>query len=569
MEKKYSKLQLAAIVLLLLSLTAQALTGMFHSSVVWDEPAFIGQGKAIFSTGYMSFMILADHPPLSYYISSIPLIPLKFDEKIWDKKELFKIGYDVLFNSGYNYKKILILSRFPFLILSVISALYVLKWAAEAYGPKSGIFALFLYSFNPSIISYSGLATADFTVAAMIFIATYYFWKYLNEQSVKNILLTAIFFGLAQLSKITAFVLVPLFAIIGFVAVRNNKKIKLNKILKHFAVMILIAFFLMWAFHKFQFGTMSNNLPQIYYADKARQELGKIPVIPNQLLFVYDKVPLPMPIYFGMVGNVVYLSSQEKENFVFGEITNKSIWYMGLLSFLLKTPIPLLIMLAIIFIFFKKLKLDKLTSLTLIIPIVLIFITFSANNKLSGIRHLLAIYPFIFVLAGSITNIRMKRRNAIVYSLSLLYLLSALLVAPYYLSYMNILAGGPANAYKIMVGANIDQGQELLGLKDFMQKNNIGKIKLSYWGSVDPKNYGINYEYLPSPYFQPWQNNYTHIVQPNTRVQEDCSERKGWIAISVTNLQNVHLANKECYDWLKKYEPVKRIGYSIFVYDVK
>jgi hypothetical protein len=40
------------------------------------------------------------------------------------------------------------------------------------------------------------------------------------------------------------------------------------------------------------------------------------------------------------------------------------------------------------------------------------------------------------------------------------------------------------------------------------------------------------------------------------------------LAISATNLQNVYFSDKQFYDWLKKYEPVDKIGYSIFIYDL-
>ena len=52
-----------------------------------------------------------------------------------------------------------------------------------------------------------------------------------------------------------------------------------------------------------------------------------------------------------------------------------------------------------------------LTNISLTIPIILIFVLFSINNKLSGIRHMLAIYPFIFILAGNVVNIKLKKKS--------------------------------------------------------------------------------------------------------------------------------------------------------------
>ena len=46
----------------------------------------------------------------------------------------------------------------------------------------------------------------------------------------------------------------------------------------------------------------------------------------------------------------------------------------------------------------------------------------------------------------------------------------------------------------------------------------------------------------------------------------------GLIAISATNLVGVYLdgygQGKDLFKWLRAYEPVVRIGHSIFVYDI-
>lgn len=567
--KQYSKSQILIIILLILFMLMQEIFGMLNNSVTLDEMCYVGAGKAIFSTGYMGYMLMIFHPPLAYYLSSIFLIPLKFDEKIWQNSQCLRIGHDVLFESQYDPDKILFMSRLPFIFLSIILAIYVLKWSTELYGKKSGLIAVFLYSFSPSIIAYSGLATLDFTVAAMIFIATYYFWKLIKEQSKKNIILTGLFLGFALLSKVTAIILIPLFIIVGLISYYRNGNLKL----KNLIIIFLISFTLILLFYKFQFGTLSNSIPIDYYNEKTKSELSKVPYVSNYLLYIYDNVPVPVPSYFRSMGNIFYLSVQQKYHFIFGNITNERVWYFAILTFILKTNVSLLIMIALIFILSKKIiKADLMTSLILALPILFIFIVFSISNKIAGINHIMAVYPFIFVLTSNLINARIKRKNLLHISIAFLlfsYGLSTLMVSPHYLSYFNILSGGPANAYKIMVGANIDQGQELHGLKKFMEENKINKINLSYWGSADPSDYKINYDYMPSPQFQPWLNNYSHIAQESGDAKEDCSPRKGLIAISVTNLQNVHLINKACYNWLKDKTPMEKIGYSIFIYDSK
>src|SRR3989344_3258969 len=493
-SKKYSKIQLVIIIILILVMVVQELISIKQTSLTADEGCYIGAGRAIFETGNMRNNVLVYHPPLSYYIGSIFLLPLKFDKSIWQSNDCWQIGKDVMFHSGHNPKKILFLSRLPIVFLSIILAFYVFKWATELYGAKSGLIALFLYSFNPSIIAYSSLLLTDFVVAMMFLIS--------------------------------------------------------------------IAFILIFIFYGFQFDNLRNSLPVEHYSDKARSELSKAPIFSKQLVYIYDNIRLPASSYIGELGNLFYISSQPKPSYVFGKTTDNVVWYLVYVTFLIKTGIPLLIFLILLFVLRRKLpKKDLFTASTLWLPIVLLFINFSITNKFSGVRHILVVYLFLFILTSNVVNLKdnkVKTYNIITLILLFYYALSTILIAPYYLSYINELGLGPNNAHKITVGSNIDSGQDLYGLAKYMEKNNIQKIKLSYFGSVDPKDYNISYEYLPSPYWFPWVPDYTILLLQERK--EDCSEKKGVIAISVTNLKNVQLVNKTCFDWLNKYEPIRKIG---------
>jgi hypothetical protein len=91
-----------------------------------------------------------------------------------------------------------------------------------------------------------------------------------------------------------------------------------------------------------------------------------------------------------------------------------------------------------------------------------------------------------------------------------------------------------------------------------MDVNGIQRISLSYFGADSPQRYGINYDWLPSEYLY------------NPKPEIPASFRTGQlIAVSVTNLQGVYLDSRDEFAWLRGYEPVAKIGYSIFVYDLQ
>ena len=134
------------------------------------------------------------------------------------------------------------------------------------------------------------------------------------------------------------------------------------------------------------------------------------------------------------------------------------------------------------------------------------------------------------------------------------YAIASLKIYPHYLSYFNILAGGPKNGYQHLIDSNIDWGQDLILLKEYMEENNIYTIHLAYFGWVDPEVYGINYE----------------ILKPESK--------GGTAAISVNYYQGYpfYIIKKDSvvkipfryYDFVHKYQIKDRAGYSILIFDL-
>jgi hypothetical protein len=78
----------------------------------------------------------------------------------------------------------------------------------------------------------------------------------------------------------------------------------------------------------------------------------------------------------------------------------------------------------------------------------------------------------------------------------------ALHIAPHYLAYFNQLVGGPAKGYEHLVDSSLDWGQDLPGLKKWLdgeglQGPNHVPVYLSYFGNSRPEYYGIDAVILP------------------------------------------------------------------------
>jgi hypothetical protein len=141
-----------------------------------------------------------------------------------------------------------------------------------------------------------------------------------------------------------------------------------------------------------------------------------------------------------------------------------------------------------------------------------------------GHRHLLPVYPPLFILAGAAawwfqppTKLRPGRgtlvgdpRKTLTMSMRV-GVAAALLVSaveaiwfwPYYLAYFNIAAGGPRHAYRHLVDSSLDWSQELKRLPRWLDAHpadarDPGRLYFSFYGSSPPEYYGVRAQRLPS-----------------------------------------------------------------------
>lgn len=223
-------------------------------------------------------------------------------------------------------------------------------------------------------------------------------------------------------------------------------------------------------------------------------------------------------------------------------------WYYYIAAFLIKTPIPTLIFILSSLVFFNRIR-DKemVNELFILVPIIILLVFSFFNHINIGVRHILPIYPFIFVFVSKIINLKVKKQGIFTISiilLSLWYVTGSLMIYPHYLAYFNEAVGGPNNGHKYLLDSNIDWGQDLKGLKIYLDEKGIKNVTLGYWGKDSPERIGISYKPV------------------------NCYPEPGLIAVSVNTLYGLQEQRSYCLEWLRSYKPIDKIGYSIFIYNI-
>jgi len=517
------------------------------------------------------FRLNPEHPPLVKYLVGLPLlftqVTLPPGMGSWGVDKQWGLGHDFLYK--YNdAESIVWMGRLVMLPFTVLLAVFVFLWARDLFGRGAGLFALFLCTFEPNILAHGGLVNTDLALTCFVFLTVFGFYRLSDKITLARAVLTGLSFGLAMSTKFTALWLIPILLILGLIRVFSrqgivleiskrgerllvSRRAKLGAVAVVWVAIGLAGYLTLWAAYQFRYWTVAPAGDRVLTAHFDRISPKKAP-FKQAFSFMREYQLLPEPYLFGIARVLV---KRNRNAFLLGE-TGKGWWYYFFVTFLLKTPLPLILLLVLGLVgLLGRAPGHRAGPIFLLVPILLYFGTAVSSYLNIGHRHILVIYPFLFVLASAVVPwVQYKgwAWKGMVAGLSVWYVISSVNIFPHYLAYFNELAGGPDNGQAYLVDSNLDWGQDLKGLKKFMDRNGIDRIWLSYFGTANPDYYGIAYNYLPG--FPDFNMDVTRSSGPAR-----------FVAISATNLSGVY----NDFDWmfLGDKEPVAKIGYSIFIYE--
>ena len=547
---------------------------LFVTSSAWntsptvDLSQNIGKGYQFFSQGIVANDLPANTGQ-AHLFGLVPIIlGIKLDEKTWFLGN-FRAGnnkgllayHDMLDKNEMNIefyeeakkaqkedilRKILRVSILIEAIISVLTLFVVFLWAKHAFGLKSGYMALLLYSFSPFVTSLVHGLHGDNLIRLLSTLTFFYLWRFIAFTNKKDLIFTGVFLGAAMAIKLTtAFYPILLLVILIISLFMNDSfksKIKTlfrfkwpNIYINAIAALLLIGITAVFVINGiFLFKDVFKPMSEYNY-EHYQISSEFFLSLKNSFL---GTIPLPISPYWILSLDSGISISEEAENLFFmgeyfSDIAPKSFY---LVSFLVKTTIPVLILfliahLLLILIILSKNN-EKINTIKFnfiyflfIIYFIFLFITI-ATSKVAGLRHLGAIYPLIFILVSSIISIKFpfsKYIKTFMWLLVSWHIIIYLFAYPFFIPYFNDIVG-KNNGYLYFRDTDIDYHE------------------LYY--------YAIEYK----------------KEHPEVILFPQCFIEKGRVSMSPNDL-NFQRAN--CYGWLKNFEPVDFIGNSWPVYDIE
>jgi len=503
------------------------------SSQTFDEAVHLAAGYSYLATGDMR--LNRGHPPLSKLLAALPLWVLQHppfapDPALWAAAADFKVGRDFLYEGRVPHRTMLQLGRAPGVAIGAALVALVGWWAHRLWGGAAGLLAMAVAALDPNLVAHSGVITPDGSVTFFLFLACYLAWEHARSPTRVSLVAVGVATGCALASKTTALILLPSLGL-AFFAGHETPAPSLRPILRR------------------AFAATTTWLVVVAIA------------VATLSLF-YGVVELPT-WYSGVH---THFERPGAPNFLLGEIRHEGWWHYFPVAFAVKTPDGTLLLLALSVVLLRHGgHFGRREWLYVAFPAALYFAAMVATRVNIGVRYLLPVYPFVFLLCGRVATLggAAGRRSiacvALVLGLLSLTAASSIRVAPHFLAHFNFTAGGPMRGAQILGDSNLDWGQDLARLRSFLERESVPAVYFSYFGSAPPGQYGLHTQYLPG-FFDPLQERALDLLP------EDLDRE--WLAISVTNLQGIFLADPDTYAWLHSRTPIARIGYSIHVYDV-
>jgi hypothetical protein len=562
---------LAACVFLLLAMLVQMALASPAQSAAFDEGYSITYGYAYLRTGDIR-LSRGQNPPLTNILMALPLllrhdIALPLDHPTWANGDIYGFSDEFLWKANSNPHQLIQIARFPAMALAVLLACVVFAFTRSLFGARAALAALFVCAFDPNILAHGHVAGTDLGVTFFMLASVWLWVSALKRNSLRVATIAGLLGGAALASKYSAVWLVPSVLVIGLAyptavrieateADRHREENKPNRcaptpsgslsspIARTLYLLLIFgiaAFFIIWVTFGLSIG----------------------PVTPGSL-------PIPAPDYWASLGGVRYRVESGTPAFMLGQISPTGFLLYYPFVFLAKTPLPTLLGMAIGLLALIRRR-DR-AAIAACVPPAWFMLAAMLNNLSLGYRLILPVLPFGLTLAGAgghavlawSADFRQRnilaRSGTIVAALAAVWLVAdTLAIAPEHIAYFNQFAGNRDRDHDLLVDSNLDWGQGLIALREWLRANNIDTINLSYFGTAHAEAYGIRADLLPGfplSDFGPESDGFSAYALP-----------PGWYAISATSLQlGLLYSHWDLYAPFRTRVPDARVGRSILAY---
>ncbi len=536
-----------AVAALIAVLAVVQVASIRQESQTWDEAIELATGYHYLKTGDLHFHL--EHPPLAEMLAALPLLAMNTTLPDNAPNDELGFGQNFVYSNRVPADALLFAGRLTSIAITCAFALLLAWWTRRKFGTVAAIIALALFVFDPTMIAHGRYIKSDVLFALLSFLCVIAWVSYVERPRATALVATGVALGLATACKFSAVFLFPTLLLLGLRL--RWRGVRAWAASTAIAAVVVLCFY---APEAPKLIPMSHN-GRLVHADwqPLRMVIRRDTFAGDALAWIGSRLGWrDHSLFLGLA----QLAAEDKSGqpaFLFGELSLTGWWYYFPAAFIVKTPTATLAAIGLALVLgLMKWRRPNFLTLALLLPMAIYMATAMTSHINIGLRHLLPIYPFLFVLVGATLAAWNGKRKAVVLGvLGAALLVESLAIYPHYLAFFNVLSGGPSNGPSLLVDSNLDWGQDVKKLKRYMDQHAIPRVCIAYFGTADLTYNRVSFDWLA-----------------NDRAEAEAMSRHCVLAVSATLLEGVYLAD-DSFAWLRERQPTARVGYSIYVYDLR
>jgi hypothetical protein len=496
------------------------------------------------------------------------------DDLFWQKGVPYELAFRFFFEIGNWPESLLQQARAMVTLLSVATGLLVFRCSRDVFGLAGGLVSVALFAFSPHMLAFGGIVSTDMSIVLTLFGSTWCVWRLLHEVNATRLALSTGFIALLVLAKPTALTIFPVTAVMLAVKLIHGAPLILRwhmtrRVLAKrwaqasvFSILVavhaLAGWLAIWTHYEWRYAASpqpANPALNLYQHSEPDSTAGPVTGILN---WVAETHFLPEGYHHGL--ELLAGNDDEIGSFMNGrwKIGGTPLFFPYAIWVKTQPVLFVLLLLGGALAWRSRRRKNVSTTdsnygsarsrwyeLTPFLALTACYVAIAAIEDLNiGHRHILPIYPCLYVLAGAAgfawQQHRFRLKAAVGVALAWLAV-DSFAMRPHYLAYFGPQAGGPEKGYRHLVDSSLDWGMNLPSLRRWLDQNNPDgrePLFLAYFGTDSPSYHGIESQRLPGFF--------------DRREVEPYALTPGYYAISVTLLQSVYTMAFGA--WSKAYE---------------
>jgi len=477
----YQRLCLA---LILAGLTAALVWEAWVTGVIVDGPAHLLSANLYWSGA--DRLQPGDVPPLMKimggWVSRFFFnLPVPYDHEVWRTQQEWWIAGEMMQRMNADQiQRLFFFSRLPLLVFPLLTTLLVWHWGRQLFGGWTGVLLALAMALEPTALGHGAPFKNDLAATFTHLLFWYRAWRFWKDARWRNAawlgaaLLVAL---LAKMSLLYLLAAAPLVVALRYATLPGPR---LRRAAVGLLLVLLIPYLGVVAAYHFE----ARRLPATELAAHRAD-----PVLPGWFVWpahIFAILPVPPTLWKGAV-SLFHSNAVVNTIYMLGKIYPDGHPLYFVVALALKVPIPVQILVlcgaGMAAWRWRRRQLEAGDVFWLLPPVLYVGLASLSTLQL-GVRLVLPALPFGLLWCGLPVAAWIRdRRIALVAGLFTWLAIRSLEVYPHGISYFNSWIGGPEHGIDYLADSNVDWGQDLSALAEYIERYNIPKIHVSYFGT--------------------------------------------------------------------------------------